>query len=158
MLQKVHIPQSVCSALDILANARPLVIGHRGYCKIAPENTLPSFDLAINAGADLVELDYHQTRDDQLAVIHDSHLDRTTNARKQWRGRRIKVNGKTADEIQSLDAGTWFDRKYAGTKVPLLAEALDAIQAGSLAVRPRCLPRPFPSSESSCRPSRPPGS
>ena len=44
----------------------------------------------------------------------------------------IKVESKTADEIQTLDAGSWFDPKYAGTKVPLLSEALDTIQKASV--------------------------
>jgi glycerophosphoryl diester phosphodiesterase len=112
----------------LIASKRPLVIGHRGYCQLAPENTLPSFKLAIAASADLVELDYHHTKDDKLIVIHDSHLDRTTDARNRWRRHRTKVASKTAAEIQTLDAGSWFDAKYIGTKVPLLDEALDTIQ------------------------------
>src|SRR5438445_179138 len=69
------------SPAEKLLNApRPLVIGHRGYCEIAPENTLPSFKLAKTAGADLVELDYYPTKDGELIVIHDATLDRTTDA------------------------------------------------------------------------------
>src|SRR5690242_17224727 len=79
------------TALKLIASARPLVIGHRGYCQLAPENTIPSFELAIAAGADLVELDYHQTKDDQLIVIHDAKLDRTTDAVRRWRKRSVKV-------------------------------------------------------------------
>jgi glycerophosphoryl diester phosphodiesterase len=120
------------SALNLIASKRPLVIGHRGYCQFAPENTLPSFKLAMTAGADLVELDYHHSKDGKLIVIHDSDLDRTTDATNRWRQNRIKVASKTAAEIQSLDAGSWFDPKYAGTKIPLLSEALDAIQQGSV--------------------------
>lgn len=119
-------------ALNLIAAKRPLVIGHRGYCQFAPENTLPSFKLAMAAGADLVELDYHHTLDGKLIVIHDGELDRTTDATNRWTQRRIKVSTKTAAEIQSLDAGRWFDAKYAGTKIPLLTEALDTIQQGSV--------------------------
>lgn len=119
-------------ALSLLASKRPLVIGHRGYCQIAPENTLPSFQLAATAGADLVELDYHHTKDDQLIVIHDAELDRTTDATNRWRATHVRVADKTAAEIQSLDAGSWFDSKYAGTKIPLLPEALDTIQKASV--------------------------
>ena len=46
--------------------------------------------------------------------------------------RKIRVEMKTAAELQSLDAGSWFDPKFAGTKIPLLAEALDTIQQGSV--------------------------
>src|SRR3954469_5200690 len=119
-------------ALDLISLKRPLVIGHRGYCQFAPENTLPSFKLAVAAGADLVELDYYHTRDGQLIVMHDPDLDRTTDATNRWGGRKIKVESKTADQIQTLDAGSWFDPKYAGTKVPLLSEALDTIQKASV--------------------------
>lgn len=111
----------------LLEHKRPLVIGHRGYCAIAPENTLPSFGSALEAGADLVELDYQHSKDGVPVVIHDHILDRTTNARKKWKRRRIKVSRVTAAELRTLDAGLWFDAKFAGTKVPLLSEALDFI-------------------------------
>lgn len=115
-------------ARKLLDSKKPLVIGHRGFCQLAPENTLPSFKLALDAGADLVELDYHHSKDGQLIVIHDATLDRTTDAIRRWRKRRVKVESKTAAEIQSLDGGSWFAPKYAGTKIPLLSEALDFIQ------------------------------
>jgi glycerophosphoryl diester phosphodiesterase len=119
-------------ALKLVASQRPLVIGHRGYCQIAPENTLPSFKLALDAGADLVELDYYHSRDGKLVVIHDGELDRTTDATNRWSRRKIRVETQTAAELQSLDAGSWFDPKFAGTRIPLLAEALDTIQQGSV--------------------------
>lgn len=120
------------NASALIASKRPLVIGHRGYCQLAPENTLPSFKLATTAGADLIELDYHHTKDGKLIVIHDGDLDRTTDATNRWPEKRIKVASRTAAEIQSLDAGSWFDAKYAGTKIPLLTEALDTIQQRSV--------------------------
>lgn len=111
----------------LLERKRPLLIGHRGYSSIAPENTLVSFKLALDAGTDLIELDYQHSKDGVPMVIHDHILDRTTNARTTWKRRRIKVSHKTAAEIQTLDAGSWFDAKFAGAKVPLLTEALDFI-------------------------------
>lgn len=123
------------SAEKLLEYKRSLVIGHRGYCAIAPENTLPSFRLALEAGADLVELDYHHSEDGVPVVIHDRILDRTTDARKKWKRQRIKVSRVNARELQTLDAGSWFDAKFAGAKVPLLAEALDFIcGSGGVAV------------------------
>jgi glycerophosphoryl diester phosphodiesterase len=119
-------------ALKLVASQRPLVIGHRGYCQFAPENTLPSFKLAMVAGADLVELDYYHSKDGKLVVIHDHELDRTTDATNRWAQKKIKVETKTVAELQSLDAGSWFDPKYAGTRIPLLAEALDTIQKGGV--------------------------
>jgi glycerophosphoryl diester phosphodiesterase len=117
-------------ALKLIANKRPLVIGHRGYCQFAPENTLPSFKLAMAAGADMVELDYYHSKDHQMVVMHDPDLDRTTNATNLWKTSHVKLESKTVAEIETLDAGKWFDPKYAGTKVPLLTEALDTIQNG----------------------------
>jgi glycerophosphoryl diester phosphodiesterase len=126
--------ENTMPALKLVASQRSLVIGHRGYCLIAPENTLPSFKLAMAAGADLVELDYYHSKDLKLVVIHDGILDRTTDATNQWAQKKIKVETKTAAELQSLDAGSWFEPKYAGTRIPLLAEALDTIQQGSVSL------------------------
>lgn len=117
-------------AKRILESNRPLLIGHRGYSALAPENTLASFQLALDAGAELIELDYHHSRDGVPMAIHDHILDRTTDARKKWERRRIKVAQKTVAEIQTLDAGSWFDGKFSGIKVPTLVEALDLICGG----------------------------
>jgi len=126
--------KSQLTALEVIELDRPLIIAHRGYSQLAPENTLPAFRLAVNASADLVELDYHQAKDGHLIVIHDVELDRTTNSRKQWGKKHIKVTAKTEAEIHRLDAGSWFDAKYAHTRVPLLAEALKVIQKGAVAL------------------------
>ena len=114
-------------ALKLLVLDRPLIIGHRGYSAIAPENTLPSFKLALDFRVDLIELDYHHTSDGVPVVIHDDTLDRTTDARKRWKQKRIRVADRTAAELRSLDAGSWFEAQFAGTKVPSLTEALDLI-------------------------------
>src|SRR5262245_12281038 len=121
-------------AFKLLVSPRPLVIGHRGICQNAPENTLPSFERALDAGCDLVELDYRHTRDAQPIVIHDASLARTTDARRRWRSRRLAVRSRTASEITALDAGAWFHQKYRGTRVPLLREALDLIHARGVAL------------------------
>jgi glycerophosphoryl diester phosphodiesterase len=84
------------------------------------------------AGADLVELDYHHSKDGQLIVIHDPELDRTSDATNRWGQSHIRVDARPAAEILSLEAGSWFDPKYAGTKIPLLVEALDTIQKGNV--------------------------
>ena len=111
-------------ALGIIESARLMVIGHRGFCQLAPENTLPSFELAIAAGADMVELDYRLSQDGVPVVIHDAELDRTTDARQRWGCRHVRVDARTAREIQGLDAGSWFAARFAGAKVPSLSEAL----------------------------------
>lgn len=122
----------LANAEKLLALNRRLVIAHRGYSHLAPENTLPAFRLAKAAGADLVELDYHHTKDGQLVVIHDATTDRTTDATNRWGGTKIRVDDKSLAELQSLDAGSWFNPPYPNTKLPTLSEALDEIQNGGV--------------------------
>jgi glycerophosphoryl diester phosphodiesterase len=123
------------SAPELIASSRRLVIGHRGYSDVAPENTLASFRQALVARADLVELDYRQSQDGTPVVIHDATLDRTTDARARWRRSRIRVADCSAAEMRTLDAGGWFDSRFRGARVPLLAEALDLIVgAGGMAL------------------------
>ena len=117
-------------AETLLKSKRPLVIAHRGFSQFAPENTLPAFKLALRAQADLVELDYYHSKDGKLIVFHDKTLDRTTDATNRWKAAKIAVGSKTAAEFEGLDAGAWFDRQFAGTKVPTLEESLDVIQGG----------------------------
>jgi glycerophosphoryl diester phosphodiesterase len=97
----------------------PLVIAHRGDSAYRPENTFASFTSALEAGAEIIELDVHTTRDGHVVVIHDPTVDRTTNGR-----------GAVADlalaELRALSAGypARFGQSYAGERVPTLAEAL----------------------------------
>ncbi|MCH8923998.1 MAG: hypothetical protein IIA67_12720, partial [Planctomycetes bacterium] len=69
---------STSTARKLLASEGVLVIAHRGDSKVAPENTLPAFASAVQAGADLVELDYFHSSDGVPVVFHDDELDRTT--------------------------------------------------------------------------------
>ena len=112
----------------LLAENRTLVIAHRGYSMLAPENTIPAFDFALAAGADLVELDYYHSKDGVPVVFHDRTLDRTTDADQRWGASKIPVESKTVAELQSLDAGKWLKPYYAGLRIPPLTEALDTIQ------------------------------
>jgi glycerophosphoryl diester phosphodiesterase len=114
-----------------LINAdRILIIGHRGASAYAPENTLASFRLAAKQGAELVEDDYYASKDGQLIVIHDSTLDRTTDAVKRWGGKRILVRSKTLEELRQLDAGSWKAPKFAGEKLPTFNEAVQTMLEG----------------------------
>ena len=94
------------------------VIAHRGEHLKHPENTLPAFQAAIDAGADYFELDVRTTSDGKFVLMHDSTLDRTTNGTGE-------VHKHTFDEIRALDAGAKFSPSFAGTKVPTLDEAFD---------------------------------
>ena len=93
------------------------VIGHRGAMGHTPENTIPSFDVALAMGVDLIELDVHLSRDGELVVIHDPTVDRTTN------GTGL-VKDLTVEQLRQLDAGAWFDPKFAGARIPTLVEVL----------------------------------
>jgi glycerophosphoryl diester phosphodiesterase len=88
-----------------------LRIGHRGAKAYAPENTLKSFKKALEIGIDAVELDVRKTKDNQLVVIHDADIKRTTNGEGF-------VSAFTLKEIQGFDAGS-------GEKIPTLEEVLD---------------------------------
>jgi glycerophosphoryl diester phosphodiesterase len=101
---------------------RPLLIGHRGYPARYPENTLAAFTGAMDAGCDMIELDVTLTRDRRVVVIHDDTLDRTTNGSGS-------VRDRTVEEIRRLDAGSWFDPRFAAERVPLLDEVI-ALTAG----------------------------
>ena len=103
---------------DAMRQGKTLVVGHRGACGYAPENTMPSFQKGIECGADILELDIHVSLDGELVVIHDSEVDRTTDGTGP-------IEGKTLKEIKALDAGVKFGPQFAGTKVPTLKELLD---------------------------------
>jgi glycerophosphoryl diester phosphodiesterase len=96
---------------------RVWVIGHRGAMGHRPENTIASFEHALELGADWIELDVHLTRDGALAVIHDESVDRTTD------GHGLVQNHSLA-ELKQLDAGAWFNPAYAGERIPTLDEVL----------------------------------
>ncbi|WP_172592001.1 glycerophosphodiester phosphodiesterase [Subtercola boreus] len=89
----------------------PRIIAHRGASSVAPENTIASFDAALAAGADAIEVDLQLTADGVAVVIHDDRLDRTTD-----------LVGSVADtdarSLASADAGSWFAPAFAGTRVP----------------------------------------
>ncbi len=94
-----------------------MVIGHRGASKYAPENTISAFKLAIEQGADALELDVQQSADGELVVIHDNELDRTTNG-IGWLG------FYNFADLKQLDAGSWFDPLYKREKLPTLKETI----------------------------------
>ena len=119
-------------AARLVARPEILIIAHRGDSKVAPENTLPAFSSAVQAGADLVELDYYHSADGVPVVFHDDELDRTTNAVSLWGGAKWKLASKKLADLRTLDAGSWFNAKFTGTQIPTLVEALDTIQTGSV--------------------------
>jgi glycerophosphoryl diester phosphodiesterase len=107
-------------SLHELRTTRPLIIAHRGYRAKYPENTLVAFEAAIHAGADMIELDVLLSKDRKMVVIHDETLDRTTNGQGA-------VSDYTLTEIKTLDAGSWFDARFKGERLPTLEEVLESV-------------------------------
>jgi glycerophosphoryl diester phosphodiesterase len=115
-------------------------VAHRGASAYAPEHTLVAYRLAIEQGADYVEQDLAVTKDGVLICLHDASLERTTNVEELFpdrvttqtiEGRTRKAwlaNDFTLAEIKTLDAGSWFDKKFAGEKIPTFDEAIAAIK------------------------------
>jgi glycerophosphoryl diester phosphodiesterase len=94
------------------------IIAHRGMKQLAPENTRPAIEKAMEFGIEWVELDIRLTKDGHHVILHDSRLDRVTN------GKGL-VKERTLAEILALDAGSWFSPKYAGERILMLKEALE---------------------------------
>lgn len=96
-----------------------IVFSHRGLNKQAPENTLPAFQLSADAGAHWLEMDVDILGDGTVVVLHDSTLDRTTDAS----GSMYEL---TADDLDGIDAGAKFQSPsgvdYTGTRIPTFAE------------------------------------
>lgn len=90
------------------------VVGHRGAAGLMPENTIRGFRYALDLGVDYVECDVHLSRDQQLVVMHDTTVDRTTNGRGA-------IRDLTMMRIRSLDAGN-------GEQVPTLDEVLETVR------------------------------
>lgn len=100
--------------------ARGEVQAHRGASAIAPENTLAAFRLAAEQGAKWVELDVALSADGTLVVIHDDSVDRTSSGKGP-------LGNLSLAQIAALDAGSWFDQRFAGERIPTLAEVISAL-------------------------------
>lgn len=93
---------------------------HRGDVSVAPENTIPAFESAVKKGVPQIEFDVNLSKDGHLVIMHDATIDRTTNGTG-------KVTDYTLEELRALDAGSWFDPKFKGTRIPTLRETLEVI-------------------------------
>ena len=105
-----------------------IAVAHRGGAGLAPENTLAAVHRALAGGADVVEIDVHRTRDGELVVLHDADVRRTTDAATALPGREsYAVADLTLADVRRLDAGSWKDARFAGERVPTLAEVVDVV-------------------------------
>jgi glycerophosphoryl diester phosphodiesterase len=98
----------------------PVIIGHRGASLHSPENTLAAFKLAVDRSAVAIEFDVKLTRDQQVVVIHDPNVARTTD------GQGL-VSKLTLEEIKRLDAGSWFSSNFKGERIPILEEVFNTV-------------------------------
>ncbi len=104
-----------------------LNIGHRGASAYAPEHTFAAYDLALEQGADYIEIDLQMTADGVLVALHDKTLNRTADAPEgvpEWYCRGL-VSKKTLEQIKMCDAGSWFSPEYAREQIPTLEEIFD---------------------------------
>lgn len=97
----------------------PLIVAHRGLLQHAPENTLANFRACLELRLGF-EFDVQRTNDGHLVCIHDDTVNRTTNGKGN-------VADLTLEEVRQLDAGSWFDPKFTGERVPTVEEVLKLI-------------------------------
>lgn len=102
---------------EFVTNSDIFIVAHRGSSGTAPENTMAAFNQAIEAGAAMIETDIQLTSDNKVIIFHDAKLDRTSNGTGF-------AGLKTYDELSKLDAGSWFNEKFAGEHIPLLQELI----------------------------------
>ena len=119
-----------CSAAMQIAAAqapRKILIAHRGASAYAPEHTIAAYRLALEQGADFVEQDLQISKDGVLVCLHDLTLERTTDVEEVYPARAATsetgrktwhVSDFTLEELKRLDAGSWFDPKFKGERIP----------------------------------------
>jgi glycerophosphoryl diester phosphodiesterase len=131
----------ILSVVFTQGQSKKLNVAHRGASAYAPEHTLASYRLALSQGADFIEQDLAVTRDGVLICLHDPTLERTTNVEElfpdrattvTWEGKTVKrswlANDFTLEEIKRLDAGSWFDPKFTGERIPTFDEAVALVK------------------------------
>lgn len=117
------------------------IVAHRGASHDAPENTMSAFRLGWEQQADANELDIYLSRDGQAVVMHDASTKRTAGVDKP-------IVEQTLAELQVLDAGLWKAPRWAGEKIPTLAQALAIVPAGKrMFVEIKCGPEILPELE-----------
>lgn len=100
---------------------KPAIIAHRGAAGLAPENSLAAIRLGLSHHAPYIEIDVQRSADGVLVVIHDETVDRTSNGRGP-------VRELSWAELRHLDAGSYFDPRFAGEAIPTLSDVLLLLQ------------------------------
>ena len=99
----------------------PLVIAHRGYKQVTPENTLAAFESAVHSGAQMIETDIHVCKSGEIVIMHDDNVGATSNGHG-------KISEMTLTELKQLDVGGWFGDAYAGQQIVTLPELVEFYQ------------------------------
>lgn len=97
-----------------------ILSAHRGERTVVPENTMAAFRYALSQDIDMVETDFHLSKDGKLVVIHDHTLDRTTNGTG-------KVCDYTLEELRAFSAGAWFQEEFKEEKIPSAEEFFELL-------------------------------
>lgn len=103
------------------------IIAHRGHKTEAPEQTIAAYRMAVELGAEMIEADVQISRDGVAVMMHDWTLERTTN-------RHGPVSALDWAEICTLDAGSWFDPRFVGERVPRLDDLFALAQEAGIAL------------------------
>jgi len=137
-MQRLHLTTLALSLVTLCSADEPLIVAHRGASHDAPENTLPAFELAWKQGADAVEGDFHLSADGRIVCIHDKDTKRVSGVRKQ-------VKDTAFAELRQLDAGAWFDKRFAGTRLPEFSEVAATVpEHGRFYIEVKCGPEIVP--------------
>lgn len=105
---------------------RVKIFAHRGASAYAPENTLEAFQLAMDQGADGIELDVQLTKDGELVVIHDETIDRVSDGKGA-------VRDYTLEELKKFSVSNHFEQ-YPDVKIPTLREVLELVKPGTMEI------------------------
>jgi glycerophosphoryl diester phosphodiesterase len=103
----------------------PLVLAHRGANKVAPQNTLPAFQKALDFNADGLETDVHLSLDGHIVICHNYTIDETSNGTG-------RVDEMTLSQLKSYDFGSYFSDEFKGVTLPTLPELLDLTKSMKL--------------------------
>jgi glycerophosphoryl diester phosphodiesterase len=137
---RIVLVTAVLAAAMVLPS-RPFLVAHRGASGYAPEHTIAAYTLALEQGADYVEQDLTLTSDGVLVCLHDDTLERTTDVEARFPDRAVVENGPggqpakrwyandfTLAELKTLDAGSWFDARFAAARIPTFEEAIALVR------------------------------
>ncbi|MEM5438174.1 glycerophosphodiester phosphodiesterase [Paraburkholderia diazotrophica] len=113
----------------------PRLVAHRIGGKLAPENTLAGFDACIRFGYRMIEFDAKLSSDNQVFLLHDDDLNRTTNGRGP-------AAQHTWQQLASLDAGAWFDARFRDERLPTLAQVAARCEREAIAANIEIKPCP----------------